>query len=85
MMSTCKTCRYWELCAKTDEHPTHGTCSNSKFIYVGDDSMILNEETGLYEYENKGDDTLLYRDAECYSAVFFTGPNFGCTHHEGKV
>jgi len=54
-------------------------------MYVGDGNMVLNEETGLFEYPKKGDDSFLYRDAECYAAVFFTGPNFGCIHYEEKV
>lgn len=84
-MSTCKTCKHWVPPSEHADYPSHGKCSSSKFIYVGQDSTDLNEETDRWEYPKKEDDSFLYEDCESYAAKFYTGPNFGCIHYGEKA
>lgn len=70
-MNTCKTCKHWEF------PPDHvgkdgvgGACTSGKFI------------DGSYPSKITPQDGIVFRDYEGYGAVLWTGPDFGCIHHE---
>lgn len=68
MMEHCKTCKHWKPCGKSDnkERRKGGHCMNEKKI---------TEDYGRY-----GPDMLVYPYIE--GGDFWTGPEFGCVHHE---
>ena len=66
--------RLWE--GRVEEHPPRKTCG-SPFILDGSDAS----DRTLAEVPLSA---AVYRDCEDYGASFYTGPDFGCIHHEAK-
>ena len=67
---TCKTCVHWTPPAAEDIR-----CYGSKPWEGYCDS-------DKFEYRECAKDGLSVSDAECYSASFTTGEDFGCIHHK---
>lgn len=70
-MKTCKTCKCWTPPEVSSPWDVSkgGACACPKFVY----------------HEPMPRDGLEYYDAEGYAAGFYTGPDFGCIHHEAKA
>jgi hypothetical protein len=73
-MNTCETCKWWD----TDSHwpndlgkSTKHACGSPKLTSDSYNNGEYNSSDSLvYEYDEGGD--------------FYSGPNFGCVHHEPK-
>jgi hypothetical protein len=71
-MNRCKTCERWEPCAIdpcNEDTRAGGICRSDK----------LTEDWG----QRRGADMLVYAYSE--GGSFWTGPDFGCVHHEPAV
>jgi hypothetical protein len=69
---TCKTCKHWSPLSESYRDPevaAGGICRSSK----------LDEDQG----QGHGADMLVYRYSE--GGQFWTGPEFGCVHHEDRA
>ena len=75
-MNHCKTCKHWEgvspnsYMGHTKGYLSGGFCANEDKLVEG------------YPDEECPQDALIYTYQE--SGSFWTGPNFGCVHHEPK-
>jgi hypothetical protein len=71
MVDTCKTCKHWTPSDWKDPYKYVAvTCASPRVQAMGDSS------------ERNVDDTLLYGGMGV--DFLYTGPNFGCIHHEAK-
>jgi len=65
----CKTCKYWDI----NEYgpPSHGFCLRAVYQGSAEDSEVK-------------DAAMVYNDASCYGASFYTRGDHGCKQYEPK-
>ena len=73
---TCQTCAFWEH-LEDAESPNAGRCLSNKFAYG-----FPADENGREQLPSDG---LMYADAADECAYLWTGPTFGCIHHQPRT
>ena len=72
----CQTCASWEH-LEDAESPNAGRCLSNKFAYG-----FPADENGREQLPSDG---LMYADAADECAYLWTGPTFGCIHHQPRT
>jgi hypothetical protein len=93
-MKNCKTCQYWQI--KKDPYdsniPVIGTCSITIPFYdalerIDCEYIEDDEAVGFADYKIKEEHIkklAFVQDGDCYAAVLYTLPDFGCVQHKDK-
>ena len=86
-MNTCQTCRWWSIANKTVFNAAGDEvilpfkrCQSPLIVDVSRDGFV--HEKGIAR--SVPTNGAVYSDCEGHSASFYTGPDFGCIHHEEK-
>ena len=82
-MKICKTCKHWEANSRLERFDgetgdsfcgEHRLCNCAKIVDISgmgfDQTSSLEHDTGAVD------------DSDSFRAYFYTGPDFGCIHHE---
>ena len=76
IMDRCKTCKHWAPCA-SDPRFTYDENDKKAGGICGSDKIA---EESCYNWQGHGADMLVYSYDE--GGEFWTGPDFGCVHHQ---
>lgn len=78
-MNRCKDCRWWGT--ESFEVPVRGGGFRQLAHRPCTHLKTIDASARSYDF-TAPDDAVLYSDAEQYRALLWTGPEFGCVHHE---